>query len=132
MTENIPLRLPKNAERLEAAIGIIVPSTKGVKTQRVINNIEMNKRVDDVRKYLSKLFGGYTSTNAIGGYVMKRDNKVVHEDVVIVTSFGDSGTAKDKEKQKKLLNKMKLWAIEWNQESTGLIWENDFIMVKRH
>ena len=131
MTENIPLSLPKNAERLEAEIGVVVPSTKGVKTQRIVNNTEMNKRVNDVRKYLSKIFGGYTSVNAVGGYVMKRGNKLVQEDVVIVTSFGDSGTARDKIKQNKLLNKMKRWTIEWNQESTGLLWENDFIRISR-
>lgn len=132
MTDNIPFNLPpKGVERLEAQLAVIVPSTKGIKEQKVISKMEMNKRVDEVRRYLSRLFGGYTSVNGVGGYVMRKGNRLVKEDVVIVTSFGNSNIAKDNIRQKKLLNKMKRWAIVWSQETMGMTWENDFIMVSR-
>lgn len=89
---DVPFIRDNDIVRLEAEITIIVPSTKDVKEQRPLNKIEMDDRVDSVRRYLSKLFGGYTSITGTGGYVM-RSGGLVHENVVKVTSFGDKAIA---------------------------------------
>jgi len=113
---------------LEAQITIVVPSTQGIRRQRSLSKAEMENRVDGVRKYLAKLFGGYTSVNATGGYVMK-SGKLVHENVVNVTSFGEKAIAL--RNRGTLVRKLKRWCIEFQQESMGLIWETDLIIIGR-
>lgn len=127
MTE-LPFIQDRGMTILEAEITVVVPSTKGVREQRPLSRGEMNERVDLVRRYLSKLFGGYTSVNATGGYVMK-DGRLIHENVVNVTSFGDKAIAL--RNRGALVRKLKRWCIEFGQESLGMIWETDFIIIGR-
>lgn len=121
---------PKGTEAFETEISIIVPSTKGVKEQKIITNTEMDKRVDDVRKFLSRKFKGYTSVKAVGGYLMrKKDGGLVKENVVVVTAFANK--IKAKESQNTLINKVQNLCLEWQQETVSLIWETDLFLISR-
>jgi len=126
---NVKFTPPRGAIGLEAEVTVIVPSTEGVREQRKITVAEMNKRIKDVEYYLSKLFGGYTNIKALGGYALKKKGEVVHEDVAMVTSFGDKNIAISK--QKEFNNRVQYWCKLWQQETVGIIWEGDFYMIKR-
>jgi hypothetical protein len=106
---------------------IYVPSTYGVEEQKKISNEKMDKRVDEVRSYLSDKFGGYTSVKATGGYVLK-DGKIVKEKVVKVTSYS---TKKDFNKNEpELINQVGRWGNEWKQESISYENEGDLFIIK--
>lgn len=106
---------------------IYVPSTYGIKEQKNISDKEMNKRVNEVRTYLSNNFGGYTSVKATGGYVLK-DGKLVKEKVVKVTSFS---TKKDFEKnENKLVGQIGKWGKKWKQESISYENEGDLYIIE--
>ena len=124
----VPLKLnkieSKNILHLQTEISVIVPSTN--KFQNKISKIEMNMRVNEIRKYLSKHFGGYSSFNAVGGYVMK-NGELVQEDVTKVTAFGDSHKAKAN--RHRFISVLKKLANKWGQESMGLEWEGDMYFV---
>lgn len=124
----VPILIPKNYIRLETEISVMIPSTKGLRTQRHISNAEMSQRVQEVQRYLSKTFGGHTSVSGTGGYVMK-NGQLINENVVKVTSFGEMETAI--RNKNKLIHKLQTLALKWGQESMGLIWETDLILVPR-
>ncbi len=126
---DVPITIPRSYTRLEAQISIIVPSTKHLIHQKKITNSEMMMRVHEVQKYLSTLFGGHTSYNATGGYVMKKGGRLVNEDIIKVTAFGEKEVAI--RNKNKLFNKLSQWAAAWGQESIGLEWEGDFILIPR-
>lgn len=86
-------------------------------------------RVQEVQRYLSKLFGGHTSYSATGGYVMKKDGRLINENVIKVTAFGEKEVAL--KNKNKLLNKLSQWAVDFGQESIGMTWENDMILIPR-
>jgi len=105
---------------------IYVPSTYGEKEQKEISDKEMAKRVAEVRRFLSKNYGGYTSVKAVGGYVLK-DGKLVKENVVKVTSFS---TKEDFEKNEdKTFEQVGKWGKKWKQESVGYENEGDLFYV---
>lgn len=120
---------PKGSISLEVEITVIVPSTKGIKAQKVIGNKEMKERVDTVKRYLSNMFGGYTSIKAVGGYTMNKGKHIVQEDVVKVTTFGDDKAFMAN--KSKLIKKIQYWCKDFRQESMGLIIETDFFIIKR-
>lgn len=106
---------------------VYVPSTSGVKTQRKISKKEMNGRVNETRAYLSNKFGGYTSAEATGGFVLK-DGKLVKERVVKVTSFS---TKKDFNKEEpELINQVGKWGNKWKQESISYENEGDLFIIQ--
>jgi hypothetical protein len=106
---------------------IYVPSTSGVKEQKKIDDIAMQKRVNEVRKYMSKKFGGYTSTKATGGFVL-RDGKLVKEPVVKVTAFSSKQDFINQ--QKNLFNQVGRWKKKWKQESVSYEQEGDLFLIK--
>lgn len=109
---------------LPLEIAVYVPSTSDV--DNVISESELNDRVKEVSVYLSSIFGGYTSSEKVGGY-MASNKELVIEDVVPVTSFATRG---DFEKNKeKLVQKMSEWAREWGQEAIGFEIEGDLYYV---
>jgi hypothetical protein len=98
---------------------VYVPSTKNIKYP--ISRKQYNKRVDEVRDYLSDRFGGYTSIRGIGGYKMGK--RLVKENVVKVVSFS---TRKDfREHKPELIKKLKSWGKKWGQNSMGYEYEGD-------
>jgi hypothetical protein len=105
---------------------VIVPSTK--QGDKPISKSAFNKRINKVREYLSKNYGGYTSVSARGGYYSEKKKKVIKEPVTIVTSFS---TNKAFRKNKpKLFQKIAKWGKSWGQESMGYEHEGDLYYIE--
>ncbi len=113
---------------LETEISIMIPSTQGVKAQKPLTRHEMDNRVKSVQRYLAKLFGGFTAFKAQGGYVLNT-GKVVQENVVKVTSFGDLPVGKKYKSE--LVRKCQYWCVKWGQESIGLEWDGDLLIIPK-
>ena len=118
----------KKAFKLPIQTVTFVPST--YKKKKKISRLALQKRVKETRLFLSKLFGGYTSARAVGGYILKKEKgkkKLIKEAVVRVTSYATKSAYK-KNKKKWLLwcKKMK---TQWGQESIGIIIENDMYNI---
>jgi GNAT superfamily N-acetyltransferase len=103
---------------------VYVPSTQDV--DKVISVDKMDKRVDEVKEYLASKFGGYTSSDKLGGYVDSTGN-LVNEDVVQVTSFSTQ-EAYDENKEE-LINQLAKWGKQWGQEAIGFEFEGDLMYV---
>ena len=111
----------KDVDILDIEQAILVPSTTGA--DKKISQAQYKKRIGEVRKYLSKKFGGYTSTKGVGGYYSEPKHKVIQEKVTKVTGFA---TKQDFRKNKpELLNQLGAWGKEWGQESIGYEHEGD-------
>jgi len=103
---------------------IIVPST--TRADKPISKAKMRGRVDEVRKFLSMKFGGYTSTKGMGGWYSNNKKKLIKEDIVKVTGFSSS---KNYNKNKNLLVKqIRNWGHKWGQESMGYEKEGDLFL----
>lgn len=114
----------KNSFYLPIETAVLVPST--TKGDKKISVREFKKRIDEVRLYLSKKFGGYTSVTGIGGYVSKKKG-LIKEDVVLVVSYAQK---KDFKKHKRsFINQVKKWGKKYKQESMGVIIENDLYYI---
>jgi hypothetical protein len=50
----------RKIEHLPIEQAVLVPSTEGIHKQQQISDREFNKRVEEVRHYLSSKYGGYT------------------------------------------------------------------------
>jgi hypothetical protein len=103
---------------------IYVPSTQDV--DKVISVDKMDKRVDEVKEYLASKFGGYTSSDKLGGYVDSKGN-LVNEDVVQITSFSTKEAFE--ENKKELVEQIAKWAKDWGQEAIGFEFEGDLMYV---
>lgn len=109
---------------LPLELAVYVPSTQDVDV--VISDTELNERVNEVSKYLAKIFGGFTKSEKVGGF-MTSQSELVTEDVVPVVSFA---TKDDYEANKnKLVNKLSEWARKWGQEAIGFEFEGDLYYV---
>jgi len=105
---------------------VYVPSTN--KRQKQIQSQEMERRVAEVKRFLSAKYGGFTSVKGIGGYAMQDGkNKIIQEGVVKVTSF--STRQKYKQNKTKLISQLRNWGNKWGQESMGLEIEGDLEYV---
>jgi hypothetical protein len=103
---------------------VYVPSTQDV--DQVISIDEMEARTNEVKEYLANLFGGYTSSETVGGFVDSKGD-LVNEEVVKVTSFSNKN---DFEKHKeKLLKKLAEWGRKWGQEAIGYEYEGDLYYI---
>lgn len=105
-------------------ITVYVPSTQDV--DKVISLDEMETRGREVSRYLAELFGGYTGTETVGGFVASNGD-LVNEEIMKVTSFSEKD-AFTKHK-KKLLKKIGDWGTEWGQEAIGFEYEGDLFYV---
>jgi len=109
---------------LPIEVSVYVPSTQDV--DKVVSKSEMKLRVDEVKKYLATLFGGFSSSSVEGGFLAS-DGKVVKENVERVVSFAPKA---DFEKNKEaLVQKASEWATKWGQEAIGLEHEGDLYYV---
>ena len=109
---------------LPLELAVYVPSTQDV--DEVISESELNARVDEVSKYLATIFGGFTKSEKVGGF-MTSQSELVTEDVVPVVSFA---TKSDYEANKnKLVSKLSEWARKWGQEAIGFEFEGDLYYV---
>jgi len=111
----------KKVFHLEVEQAIYVPSTRS--GDKPISKAEHKKRVNEVRKFLSKKFGGYTSVQAVGGYYSEPKKKVIQEKVVKVVGYA---TKKDYKKNEPAVKKqLGEWSNKWGQESMGYENEGD-------
>lgn len=117
----------KRTFHLPVEQAVIVPSTSGVKSQRVISKAEMNSRVNNVRRYLAQRFGGYTSVKAVGGFVLK-NGKLVRERAVRVAAFATKDDFK--KHQPSVINQVGSWGRKWKQESIGYENEGDLFIIE--
>ena len=103
---------------------VYVPSTQDV--DKVISVDEMVKRVNEVKEYLGSKFGGYSSTDKLGGFVDSRGN-LINEDVTQVTSFATKEAFK--ENKEELVKQLAKWGKKWGQEAIGFEFEGDLLYV---
>lgn len=105
---------------------IIVPSTR--KADKPISKTLMKKRVSNVKKFLSKKFGGFTTEMGMGGYYSPEKKKLIQEDVAVVTSY--AGKKAFNKNRGALLNQLRKWRKKWGQESVGYELEDDLYYIK--
>ena len=109
---------------LPLELAVYVPSTQDV--DKVISDSELDARVNEVSKYLARIFGGFTKSDKVGGF-MSLQSELVTEEVVPVVSFA---TKEDYEANKnKLVTKLSEWARKWGQEAIGFEFEGDLYYV---
>lgn len=106
---------------------IIVPSTQDA--DKKISSERMSKRVKEVKRYLAQKFGGFTSDKGVGGYYSFNKNKVIQEDVNVVTSYATRKAFAENRKQ--LLKQLGKWGKKWGQESIGYEIEDDLFYIKQ-
>lgn len=106
---------------------VFVPSTSGIKSQKRISKAQTQNRVNEVRKFLSKRFGGFTDVKATGGFILK-NGKLVKERIFKVTSFS---TKKDFKKHgSSVINQVGKWGKKWRQESVSYTNEGDLFIIE--
>ncbi len=106
---------------------IIVPSTSGVKSQKRISQKQLRKRVNNVRRFMSKRFGGFTDVKSTGGFIL-RNGKIVKEKVIKVTAFA---TKKDFKKHKsEVIRQIGKWGRKWKQQSVSYENEGDLFIIE--
>jgi len=120
---NIKSRLAKNFN-LPLEVAVYVPSTKDA--DEVISEEEFENRVESVQKYLSDLFGGFSSNDVDGGY-MSQEKGLITEEVYKVISFAQRDNFSSK--MEKLVAQINKWAKDWGQESIGLEFEGDLFYI---
>lgn len=94
---------------------IYVPSTKDV--NKKITQREHEKRIDDVRRFMTTKFGGTTTVKGVGSYTSKKGH-VVKENVAIVENYSEYKDWKKKDQDVKGFVQEK--AKEWGQESVSV------------
>ncbi|MBN1682821.1 hypothetical protein JW865_04640 [Candidatus Bathyarchaeota archaeon] len=116
--------LSSKATKLPIQFSINVPSTN---YDKKISVEAFRKRAENTAKELSNKFGGDTAIKGKGDYTS--DGKLIREDVVIIES---SMTTADYEKKKsEIENFIKEKKKEWNQESIGYSFEDDFYIYPK-
>jgi len=114
----------KNLIKLSSNIKILVPST--VSVDKSLNDSEFNLEVDHALTFLGVLFGGSTSSNALGTWVSD-DLGLVREKVKVVESYTTS------DKLEKYIDDVIDYALKMKtrlqQEAIGLIVNNELYFV---
>ena len=101
---------------------IYVPSTV---LDTPISQSEHKTRINNTERFLSSLFGGYTSAEVTGGYY-SQDDGLISEPVVVVSSWA---TPENYQKHKEKIERfIKTKQNEWGQEAIGFEFEDDFFM----
>lgn len=116
-------KFPAGSFKLPIQTAIIVPSTD---FDKKISANKFNDRIKETKKFMSNLFGGYTSVRSKGGYVSNR-NALIQEKAAVVVAYSTKDNFPTKRKQ--LFNFVKRKKKAWNQESIGVIIENDLAYI---
>ena len=111
---------------LPMEISVYVPSTKDANVP--VSKAELSARVKEVKQYLATLFGGYSSSEILGGYV-STTGELIQEDVVKVISFATKQAYEENEAT--LIDKIADWSKEWSQEAIGLEIEGDLYYINQ-
>lgn len=116
--------LSSKSTKLPIQLGITVPSTD---YDKKISNEAFQKRIKETAKNFSSKFGGDTAIKGKGDYTS--EGRLIREDVVVIES---SMTKKDYQKNKpKIEQFIKDKKKEWNQESIGYSFEDDFYIYPK-
>lgn len=122
-TKRPSLKRVANSFSLPIQTAVLVPST--TKKSRAISATMFKKRVNITRRFLSRLFGGYTSVQGVGGYTSGK--RLIREKVAVVSAYAQ---------RRIFLKNKKAWLAwvrakkrEWGQESMGIIIENDLLYI---
>lgn len=100
---------------LDTQITFYVPSTQ--EGSNTTSTQEFNTRVDDIAGVFGSLFGGFTVSDGVGGWVME-SGQLVKESIKKVSSYTDTqGVKNNLPKIKELAQAKKL---EWGQEAISL------------
>lgn len=119
-----PFPNKKGIFKLPVRTAIIVPSTTS--KSKKISQEAFDRRVEETRKFLSAINGGYTSVKAVGGYTDK-DGRVIKEPVIVVESYAKrKAFMANKGRVRKWLE---LKGRSWGQESMGYEHEDDLYYV---
>ncbi len=124
---NLTSNQKKRTFHLPVKQAVTVPSTSGIKVQKKISKAQLNTRVNNVRRFLSNKFGGYTSVKATGGFVL-RNGKLVREKVVKVTTFATNSDFKKHRQQ--VIKQVGSWGRKWKQESIAYEHEGDLFIIE--
>jgi len=111
---------------LPLEMAVYVPSTD--KANVIISKRDYANRIEEVEKYLSNLFGGYSAVGVDGGYVSD-EKGLIQEDVTRVATFGS--TENFESKFTALVNKVVDWCNKWGQESMGFEFEGDMFYIDK-
>ena len=119
----------KLSESLELPmeLAIYVPSTD--KANIIISKKDFQNRVEEVERFLSDLFGGYSAVSVDGGYVSE-DKGLIQEDVTRVATFGSIENFESN--FERLINKIGEWCNKWGQESMGFEFEDDMFYIDKN
>jgi len=116
-SKKLHLDFPKE-KGLQTYTAIYVPSTKDV--NKKISKREHEKRITEVRNFLTKTFGGTSTDKRIGSYT-SHGGRVVQENVAVVENFSDF---KDWEKHDEEIHRfIQAKAKQWGQESISFEFE---------
>jgi hypothetical protein len=111
---------------LPLQVAVYVPSTKDADEK--VSKKEFDNRVEEVEKFTSSLFGGFSANDVDGGY-MSNTKGLIKEEVYKVTSFAPKENFDAKMSQ--LIAQVKKWAKDWGQESIGLEFEGDLFYIEQ-
>ena len=111
---------------LPLQVAVYVPSTKDA--DETVSKQEFENRVEEVEKFTSSLFGGFSANDVDGGY-MSNTKGLIKEEVYKVISFAPKENFDAKMSQ--LVAQVKKWAKDWGQESIGLEFEGDLFYIEQ-
>lgn len=100
-------------------------------SDKEISYDELVNRADEVSRFLADLFGGYSSYDISGGFVLHKKHKdiVKKEKIIRIVSFS---TKKNFiQNQNKLFGQISFWAKKWGQKYIGYEYEDDLYYIPR-
>ena len=102
----------------------LVPST--AENDRPISDHALMVRATGIRRAFSLLFGGSTSTRAIGDFIGETGT-LISERIIVVTSYSDQQAMTDH--HAKVFYLARFYARAWAQESIGIVINRTFYIV---
>ena len=119
-----PFGIGKKPFHLPIEMAVLVPST--TKKSKSISKAAYHAGLSHTQKYLGRVYGGYTSVSARGGYV-SHGGKLIRERVGEVKSFT---TRKEFMSHRKGLYRwLRSHGKQWGQENMGYEYEGDLYYV---
>lgn len=111
---------------LEKNASIYIPST--VDENKPISDEEFQKRIENVQKEFTKMFGGITTFLGNGTYVSEDTGNFIKEDVAVVEVF------MDEDKWEKMKDDIYDWLEEkqkeWRQDSIGFEFKGNMTFIE--
>lgn len=109
-------------EKLPVGFSIFVPETL---YDKKIPDAQFKKRIKEVEMETAKMFGGFTKSDSVGGWV--DGGKLIQERIARVTVY--STPENWKKNKHKLVAYIKKKKQKWRQELISVEYESDLILV---